>query len=436
MRERAAERALWWAIYAVLALAPVAFLAAAPETEDSDDVFLPVAIGFVAITVLALQVVIASRAPAFTATFGIDRLLRIHRALGLGVVGLVAAHVVSVVGAEDDYGSWLNPTEAPVAGRLGLAAVLLLVLLTVTVLWRRAFRLRYETWRGLHVALALAAIAVAFGHVLAVGRFTETGAIRWVTLGFVVTALLAAFYLRVLRPFAATRRPYRLARSRSEPDGSLTLELEAERHPGAPFLPGQFAWLKHADAPYALTEHPFSYASSALAPERPSFTVKPVGDFTSALADLREGARLLIDGPHGAPALLDGRDGVLIAAGSGITPSMSVLRTAADEDDQRRLRLLFFLREPDRVPFDEELRALARRPPVEVVLIPSRAPDAWQGPSGRISREVLEAALPGDRRRWSYFVCGPPGFTDTAQAALRDLDIPPGAVRVERFALA
>ena len=40
------------------------------------------------------------------------------------------------------------------------------------------------------------------------------------------------------------------------------------------------------------------------------------------------------------------------------------------------------------------------------------------------------------RRRWSYFVCGPPGMADTVEAALIELGIPRGAVRVERFALA
>jgi 3-phenylpropionate/trans-cinnamate dioxygenase ferredoxin reductase subunit len=38
--------------------------------------------------------------------------------------------------------------------------------------------------------------------------------------------------------------------------------------------PGQFAWLKLADAPHALAEHPFSYASSATCPDQSQFTIK------------------------------------------------------------------------------------------------------------------------------------------------------------------
>ncbi len=429
MAGRGAERLLLSLIYAVLALAPVAFLLAAPGTEDSDDLMVPIALGFVAITVLALQVVIASRGPAFTASFGIDRLIRIHRVLGTLVLGVVAAHVITVVAAEDDYGFWLNPAEAPTAGKLGQAAALLLVVLGFTMAFRRMLRLRYETWRGLHTAFGLGAIALAFGHVIAVSRFTATGTIRWVTLGFVVVALVSAFYLRVARPFVAARKPFRLMESSREPDGSITLAFEAVDHPGARFRPGQFAWLKHAGAPYSLTEHPFSYASSAQDPARPHFTVKPVGDFTGAIGDLPADARLLIDGPHGAPALVDDRDTVLLAAGSGITPCMSVLRTAAEENDPRRLVLLYFLREPSTPAFADELAELGRRDRVRIELVGSQE-------RGRVSAQLLDELLPADRARWSYFACGPPGQVDAAEAALRDLGIARGAIRVERFALA
>ena len=115
---------------------------------------------------------------------------------------------------------------------------------------------------------------------------------------------------------------------------------------------------------------------------------------------------------------------------------MSVLRTATDEQDPRRLLLLYFLRDAMNASFDDELHALARRDTVDVVRVPSRPHEGWLGPSGRVSRDLLDELLPGDRHRWSYFICGPRGMTDTAEAALRELAIPRGAIRVERFALA
>jgi ferredoxin-NADP reductase len=115
---------------------------------------------------------------------------------------------------------------------------------------------------------------------------------------------------------------------------------------------------------------------------------------------------------------------------------MSALRTAAEEDDPRRLLLLYSLRDPRKPAFGDELRGLAQRERIDVVLVPSQPDDDWTGASGRISRDLLEQLLPANRRRWSYFVCGPPGMTDTAESALGELGIARGSIRVERFALA
>ena len=169
-------------------------------------------------------------------------MIRFHRAAGLIVVALVAAHVLFVIGGEDDYGSWINPLDAPlpVAWAWWLA---LLIVLTFTALWRRVMRIPYEAWRGLHIAFGLGALAFAFGHVIAISRFTETGTIRWLTLGFVIAALVAAFYLRVARqfiaPVALTACPAREPRptdpsaSNSRPTGTTGLHSPRGNSPGS-----------------------------------------------------------------------------------------------------------------------------------------------------------------------------------------------------------
>jgi ferredoxin-NADP reductase len=127
---------------------------------------------------------------------------------------------------------------------------------------------------------------------------------------------------------------------------------------------------------------------------------------------------------------------VLIAGGSGITPAMSVLRTAAEQGDRRRLLLVYLTRAVEDAAFAEELVELARRPEVEVVHVPSRPPVGWSGPSGRVDARLLDSLLPPDRQRRSYFVCGPPAMTDAVLAALARLGVTRGSIRAERFALA
>lgn len=168
-----------------------------------------------------------------------------------------------------------------------------------------------------------------------------------------IAALGALAHLRLWRPARARRRPFRVE-SVVEERGARTLVLRAEGHDGVPFTPGQFAWLKLADSSLSLNEHPS--ASSARDPTRPAFTIKPRGDFTGSLATLAAGRRVFLDGPHGhfTPDL-EAAGLVLIAAGNGVTPIMSILRTLADAGDAREHLLLYANRTWESVAFREEL---------------------------------------------------------------------------------
>jgi predicted ferric reductase len=110
---------------------------------------------------------------------------------------------------------------------------------------------------------------------------------------------------------------------------------------------------------------PFTLSSSAQRPSRPAFTVKALGDFSASLADLRIGSKVLVEGPHGEGVhdQSDGPGRLLIAAGVGITPAVSVLRTAAQGDDPRRLLLVYGSRGWTDVTFREELADLERTLP-------------------------------------------------------------------------
>jgi predicted ferric reductase len=435
-RDRAGERTLWLAVYTVLVLAPLALIAVADKPGDkSFGVVLAAGLGFAAVTILALQLVMPSRARSFTSPFGIDVLLRFHRQIGIVALILVVAHVVILVVDDPDRAALLNPADAPWRALAGQASLLALAAIIATSLWRRPLRMSYEAWRGLHVGLGLAIIAFAFVHVIGVSKYLATGTLRWVVLLFLVAAVLAVFSLRIGRPFAAARRPFRVAEVRRERGNTATLSLRAaDGHGGVRFAPGQFAWIKLADAPYALSENPFSFSSSALRPDAPELTVRTAGDFTAAVRELQPGTAVLLDGPHGSfhPADPD-TPYLLVAGGIGITPIMSILRTLADQHDGRRLYLVYANRTWDDVTFREELDALRERLDLHIVHVLSRPADGWIGRRGRISAELLEHSLPPEARAASVFVCGSPGMVDTALEALSAYGVDPSRVHAERF---
>jgi predicted ferric reductase len=216
----------------------------------------------------------------------------------------------------------------------------------------------------------------------------------------------------------------------------VTVELVADGHPGLRFDPGQFARLRPAHRPYSLDDHPFTLTSSADRPQQPAFTIKALGDFSAAVGDLAIGSEVLVDGPHGEPFdrghVRRGR--LLLAAGIGITPAMSVLRTAVQRDDQRPIVLLYGSRRWTDVTFREELRAIERRlANLRVVHVLSRPEPGWLGERGRVDEATLRWHAPSDVADWSALICGPPAMVAETTRALIRLGMPAGAVQAEGF---
>jgi ferredoxin-NADP reductase len=158
-------------------------------------------------------------------------------------------------------------------------------------------------------------------------------------------------------------------------------------------VPGQFARLRAPHWVYGRDDHPFTPNSSARQPDRPSFTVKALGDFSASLAELRAGEEMLVDGPHGEGIhdRIAARGRLLLAAGISITPALSVLRTSAEQDERRPLVLLYGSRRWAGVTFREELEDLgapAAQPPGRACAVaPGRrhrvVPAAPRRPAGR-----------------------------------------------------
>jgi predicted ferric reductase len=184
-------------------------------------------------------------------------------------------------------------------------------------------------------------------------------------------------------------------------------------------------------------DHPFSLSSSAQRPERPAFTVKALGDFSASLADLVPGTGVLVDGPHGegvheAHAV---RGRLLLAAGIGVTPAVSVLRTAAERGERRPILLVYGSRRWEDVTFREEIDGLRPHlPGLRVVHVLSRPEPGWQGEQGRIGEQLLRRCAPRDLASWNALICGPPAMVAEATGVLRRLGMAPSAIQAEGFA--
>jgi predicted ferric reductase len=433
---RAPVKGLWVAGYGLAAVLPLALvLAGSPPSGRGFVIELASALGLVALSLLALQLALPARVPALARALGADVAVRLHRHLADVLVAAVAAHVALVVVADPANLALLDPLGAPWRAKAAVASCAALAALFASSVLRRRLRLSYVRWRALHVVLGVGALALASAHVVGVDRYLTSGPAGLAAGAVVVVALLAVLELRLIRPRRLRARPYVVERLVPERGGATTLTLRADGHRGRRFRPGQFAWLKLADSPHALSEHPFSYSSSARYPHRPAFTIKGYGGFTARIAqELPPGTRVLLDGPHGSYRPRAHADRfVLIAGGVGITPVISLLRTAADCGDRRPFTLIYGSRRQEDIIFREQLDELEQQLDLRVVHVLSDPPPGWTGEAGLMDHALLARHLPRDPRGAEVFLCGPPPMLATALAGLRRLGVAPEHVHTEQF---
>ncbi|MDP9941032.1 pyridoxamine 5'-phosphate oxidase family protein [Ectopseudomonas alcaliphila] len=129
---------------------------------------------------------------------------------------------------------------------------------------------------------------------------------------------------------------------------------------------------------------------------------------------------------------------VLIGAGVGITPLLSMLREQVALGQGRRIHFFQGARTLADLPFQAELRELAQR--ADGLLHIHRAlsapeSDAVQGRDyeqhGRIDLAQIKAALSFDD--YDFYLCGPAAFTQAIYDGLRDLNVADARIHAEAF---
>jgi ferredoxin-NADP reductase len=124
---------------------------------------------------------------------------------------------------------------------------------------------------------------------------------------------------------------------------------------------------------------------------------------------------------------------VLIAAGSGITPMISMLRYIDDHKLTTPVTLLYCVRTAADIIFESELSRLSRSlPNFKHALCLSRPDPAWKGHSGRLTEEFVSQYVT-DPNSPTFFLCGPKGFMDNARQILLTLGVNQDRILRESF---
>jgi uncharacterized protein len=210
--------------------------------------------------------------------------------------------------------------------------------------------------------------------------------------------------------------------------------------PLSPFAPGQYLTFRlpvpGSDGPlvrcYSLSDRPRQdYYRS---------TIKRVGRASSFFHDcVHVGDVLEVRAPAGT-FFIDPHDDaplVLIGAGIGVTPLVSMMESIVHAGQAREVHVLFGFRNRREHPFQERVATLVRENPQ------LRLHVSYSGPQqrdvlyrdynhrGRLAIERLQAVLPSNN--FEFYVCGPSGLMESLVPALWHWGVPESHVHFEAF---
>ncbi|MFE5283583.1 2Fe-2S iron-sulfur cluster-binding protein [Nocardia sp. NPDC056611] len=211
---------------------------------------------------------------------------------------------------------------------------------------------------------------------------------------------------------------------------SLVFDVPEELSERFAYTPGQFLTLRIPSDLTGSVARCYSLASSPHTDDKPKVTIKRTVDGYASnwvCDNVKAGDSIEVLPPSGVftPKNLD-EDLLLFAAGSGITPVMSILKSALARGDGR-IVVVYANRDHESVIFANELRELADKNPQRVVVI--HWLEALQG----LPTADAFAALVSPYTAHEAFMCGPKPFMDRVHDALGQLGVPRNRTHAEVF---
>lgn len=187
------------------------------------------------------------------------------------------------------------------------------------------------------------------------------------------------------------------------------------------YLPGQFLLLA-VDLDGQTLHRAYSLSSTPTRPHSLTVTIKrvPGGLVSNYLIDtLQPGMTLRATPPQGQfhlPARLPA-DLVLLSAGSGITPMLSISRALQDLGLPCRIHFVHSARHAGDLIALNELQALAAQPNFRLTLLLETPSNQLPCLPGRLDSERLAAITEG-LSDYQFLLCGPAGYLDAVHQLL------------------
>lgn len=387
--------------------------------------------GMVGTYLALLMVFMASRLPALERMLGQHGVIRWHRLLAPWPIALISVHAVFLTisyaevakrGVLKEAGAIINTFPSMVSATVALGIMVGIGLISLRQIRSRIPR---ESWWLVHLLMYVALI-LSFAHELALGpSFVghPLAKLFW-TVAWLLAAGLVLTYRVGFPLYRTLRHRLKVVEIRPEGPGVVSVILEGRHLDRLAISGGQFFEWRFLTPQMWWQAHPFT-VSALPRPPYIRLTVQGRGNFSRAVARLKIGTSVAIEGPYGSFTTFARRQTktLFIAGGVGVTAARSLL-----EDLPLKSRPVVVIRastEEDLILM-EEVEELVR---------------IRKGDVHRMvgSREVVRlesiADLVPDIAKRDVFISGSPDFVRDASLMARGAGVPSEAIHEEAYSI-
>jgi ferredoxin-NADP reductase len=236
----------------------------------------------------------------------------------------------------------------------------------------------------------------------------------------------------------------RITRVKQEIPDAKSFFLENSDGSPIPYLPGQFLTFVFPKSSGAEDRRSYSFSTAPETDAVPAVTVKKVdnGEYSRKLLDyVRVGDEFLTIGTSGfftLPENINQFDQLIfLAAGSGITPILSLIKSALARKVKPTITLIYSNHSQQTTLFHKELIALQKQntETFQIEFLFSNSPNLSRARLGKwLLEQLLKEYVATAYSKCLFFLCGPHDYMRMATIVLQTEGTPPQNIRKENFA--
>ncbi|MHA2059409.1 MAG: ferredoxin reductase family protein [Candidatus Ranarchaeia archaeon] len=385
---------------------------------------------FSGLVLFAVDVLLSTRIPFLDHLFGgLDKVYHIHHYTGLLAFIFLVLHplflaarlltisvTASLVFFLPVWDVWID------LGKLSLLLMTGILLITLYI------RLKYQTSKRIHQLFGIPFFLGGTHALLSGSVIAAIPVLRIYILGLVGLTVVSWIHTTLLGNPLLAKGIYQVGEVNRVHPEITEISLIPLKDP-IQFIPGQFILIRF-DQLGLEESHPFSITSSNTQPIL-GIAVKALGDFTTALADLKSQVTATIEGPYGGFSHLHthSKSQVWIAGGIGITPFLSMARTLRDTKDvSYHIDLYYSCKRKEDAIFMDELQK------IEVDIPNLRIICVLTDDEGYLTAErIAKTSSPVHEK--DILLCGPKPMMDSLRKQFVRFGIPSNRIHSEEFKL-